>query len=120
MTMRPSYPKHDKSPPLTLKLTGRSPFDGLIVTIHGRDAAVTPAVRASGSVETTVEFAGQTLTLAGWAAHLGLSPNCLRQRFRKGWPIEHALSAGKRTGRCPRFAPPADNAEILAGAKVTI
>ena len=33
MTMRPSYPKHDKSPPLTLKLTGRSPFDGLIVTL---------------------------------------------------------------------------------------
>lgn len=35
-------------------------------------------------------YEGRTLSLAGWAAELGINENTLRERFRRRWPV-HAI-----------------------------
>lgn len=41
-----------------------------------------------------VEFRGQTRTVHEWAVSLGLKPNTLIYRLRRGWPVERALTQG--------------------------
>jgi hypothetical protein len=39
-----------------------------------------------------ITFDGRTMTLPYWADELGLSVSTVRNRFRKGWPLERVLS----------------------------
>jgi hypothetical protein len=40
-----------------------------------------------------VTFQGETRTITGWAAHLGIEMKTLSKRLREGWPLERALCA---------------------------
>jgi hypothetical protein len=40
----------------------------------------------------TLEFRGGTLSIAAWAQRLGLSQALIRNRLKKGWPVEMVLS----------------------------
>lgn len=45
-------------------------------------------------------FNGKTLSIAGWAREIGMSPNTLYARIlTKGWPIEKALTTPLRGSR---------------------
>jgi hypothetical protein len=39
---------------------------------------------------------GRTQNLTAWAKEIGISPRSLWKRLAKGWPLDQALSAGKR------------------------
>lgn len=39
-------------------------------------------------------WAGRTLSLAEWSSLLGLKPNTLLYRIRRGWPLERAITKG--------------------------
>jgi len=43
-----------------------------------------------------ITFRGETLTLAQWAERLGMTGPSLAKRFKKGWPIERALTQPPR------------------------
>jgi len=43
-----------------------------------------------------IEFAGETLSVKAWSRRLGLSPEAVRVRLRRGWPIERALTPKAR------------------------
>lgn len=39
-----------------------------------------------------ITYNGKTLTMSQWAKYLNLTYSCLKTRFRRGWPIEKALT----------------------------
>lgn len=39
---------------------------------------------------------GKTQTIAAWARELGLDPMAIKNRIRRGWPVEQALTSPKR------------------------
>jgi hypothetical protein len=39
-----------------------------------------------------ITFNGQTRSLSGWAAHVGINSGALTWRLRNGWPLEKALT----------------------------
>lgn len=49
-----------------------------------------------------VEFAGQRRCVTDWAEVLDLSYDALRNRLRRGWPIERALTEGVNPDRLTR------------------
>ena len=45
-----------------------------------------------------ITFKGDTLSLNGWAAKVGMKPNTLRRRLQKyGWDLEQALTTPVRS-----------------------
>ena len=47
----------------------------------------------------TITFNGETLRLSEWATKTGLTPDCIRARLKKGWPVEKVLAVTE--GRAP-------------------
>jgi hypothetical protein len=43
-----------------------------------------------------ITYGGRTQNVRGWAKEIGISHRALWSRLAKGWPLEQALSAGKR------------------------
>jgi hypothetical protein len=43
-----------------------------------------------------ITYDGRTKNLRAWANEIGIGWRALQQRLAKGWPLEQALSAGKR------------------------
>jgi lambda repressor-like predicted transcriptional regulator len=43
-----------------------------------------------------ITYDGRTQNLRDWSKEIGISWCALQQRLAKGWPLEQALSAGKR------------------------
>jgi hypothetical protein len=41
-----------------------------------------------------VEYRGHTLTVQEWSELLGVKPNTIVHRLRRGWPVERALTKG--------------------------
>lgn len=41
-----------------------------------------------------VEWRGENLTITEWAERLGIKPNTLIYRLRRGWPIDRAMTIG--------------------------
>ena len=43
-----------------------------------------------------ITYRGRSQNLTAWAKEIGISPIALRKRLAMGWPLDQALSAGKR------------------------
>ena len=43
-----------------------------------------------------ITYGGRTQNLRAWAKEIGVGWSALQQRLAKGWPLDQALSAGKR------------------------
>lgn len=52
-------------------------------------------------------FAGETLSVAGWAERMGIRPQTLANRLRRGWPVERSLTTERLQtwSRRPSMAP---------------
>ena len=55
-----------------------------------------------------ITYRGRTQNLAAWAKDIGIGPRALWKRLAIGWPLEQALSAGRRelykgSRRLPRW-----------------
>ena len=55
-------------------------------------ALTTPSIIRNETLKTRLTYQGATRTLDDWATLLGLAPNGLRHRFKRGWSVEKALS----------------------------
>ena len=42
---------------------------------------------------------GETLSMAEWAERIGVSPNAMYMRLRKGWSVERAVTTPRQQGR---------------------
>ena len=65
-----------------------------------------------------ITYGGRTQNLAAWAKEIGIGRHALWSRLAMGWPLEQALSAGKRElykGK-PALAPLARKAGVSARA----
>ena len=78
-----------------------------------------PPISCRGCSETPMRLItcdGRTQNLRAWAREIGIGWCALQQRLAKGWPVEQALSAGKRElykGK-PALAPLARKAGVSA------
>lgn len=45
-----------------------------------------------------LDFAGRKMTMTDWGVLLGIKPNTIVTRLRRGWPVERSLTSGADTG----------------------
>ncbi len=58
-----------------------------------------PSTESGGAVMLTHD--GETYSVSGWARKLGISPETLRKRLKRGWPLETALAKPIMKDRVP-------------------
>jgi hypothetical protein len=57
------------------------------------EEAFSSALIANTGTPRLLTYDGKTMSLTYWARHIGITDNTLRQRLRKGWSLERALTA---------------------------
>lgn len=71
-------------------------------TLYRRHSSGWPVARALGQKPSNkirtdnvfLDFGGKRQTMAEWTVELGLSRNAVKERLRRGWSVERALSVG--------------------------
>lgn len=61
--------------------------------------------RNNTSQNVLIEFGGKTLTIAQWAADIGVRTNTLQYRLYRGWTVSRALSPKVQKKTCRRMTP---------------
>lgn len=69
-----------------------------------RKASRSEGHRAPPASAPRYTFNGEALTLMEWERRTGINRQTLRHRFKKGWPIERALTEPATQGRRPSRA----------------
>lgn len=60
--------------------------------------ATKPEQNRNSSLAVMIEYDGQRLCITDWAATIGITPQSLGARLKRGWPLERAMTEGGAPG----------------------